>query len=216
MNHGTTRFDDLDKVLAFDKDSSDFFNLMAFNHQATLLPKAMRDKLLMYDGKINFNFKTKVLEVKNDGELFTDQGEKYQYDHILITSPLEQIREMLKQEILTDISYSKCILFIGNIENESRRIEMDEAFSENFFDKPDSEIIEHAKKIVGNSILNLEIKKWRYSTVKSGYPKSLYHLNQNITLSGDAFDSSQNFRLGAAWLSGMSAGKFIKEKFHGA
>ena len=128
---------------------------------------------------------------------------------------LKQLQKMiLKKNILPEIQYSKRILFIG-VDFSSARIEMNDEFSHRYFESTDQEIYESARRLLGDTILKLEIKRWRYSTVLSGVRESLFHVSSGITLAGDAFDPAGHFRLGGAWLSGLNAGKYIKEKYHG-
>lgn len=214
VNHGATDFEGVAQVLNFDGESTRYFRFMEFKNEATELPKAMRDYLLKFNGQVDFRFKSKVLEVKDSGSVLSESGKCLAYDHVLITTPLDQSREILKKNIFPEVVYSKRILFIG-VDSSAARIEMNDEFSHKYFESTDKEIYESARRLLGDTILNLEIKRWRYSTVLRGVHESLFHVSPAITLAGDAFDPRGYFRLGGAWLSGLSAGKYIKEKYHG-
>jgi len=175
-----------------------------WGEQATNLPKAMRDKLLK-SPKAKLHTKTRVARVGLTGEIKLDNGEHQQFDHVLITAPLPQARELLLENILPEIVYSKSILFIGEVEGQGVRLEMGPTWCEEHFEKSDEELRALGEKSLKRSLHGLDVKKWRYAQVLFGVKRSYFEFGPCINIAGDAFDPRGQYRFKAAWFSGLAS-----------
>lgn len=173
----------------------------------TNFPKSLRDELTK-QAQVSFHFNKRVSSIV-DHALEFDDGDKQVFDHVLITAPLPQVREMLKSEILPKISYHKMILMIGEENQKGVRIELPSDVVEECFESSDEVIRARAKSLFGKQMGHLDVKKWRYATVKSGVKQAFFAFNDFITVAGDAFDPKGEFGIEAAWMSGESAAKSI-------
>jgi predicted NAD/FAD-dependent oxidoreductase len=208
VNHGAEKFDGLQRVLDSDSKAQHLLDKNYFEARATDLPKRLYYALVYHHGsKVSFKFDWEVSKLINDTQLQNTNGELLHFDQLIITAPVPQIEKITETHI-PNIKYNKCILFIGEINNNAIRIEMNPIWSEEFFDLTDEEIFLAAK----NSkyiVEGLKIKKWRYATVQIGIKESFLKLKENIYVAGDAFDPECVFNLGSSWLSGMNTAKEI-------
>ncbi len=206
VNHGAEKFDDLERVLKTDLMAQEYSSLLKLSGSATDLPKAMRKILENSPEMIQLRFNDRVKAIHQSGELETEKGETFHYDHILITSPLPQTRELLSKNVCAEIKYTMCILFIG----AGTRLQMSDEFSEKYFEESDDDIRLKAEMILDRKLEGLDLKKWRYSQVKAGIDIPFYN-DRKISLAGDAFDDQKKYNAASAWLSGLAAAKNIME-----
>ena len=207
VNHGAESFDGLD-YLSHDPLLKKFHDDFDFSAAATRLPKAMRD-FFLESSHSSILFNTKISRINDQGHVRSEQGNEIPYDSIIITAPLPQVRELLGENILPDITYSKQILFIG-IENvKPIRLELPLELSESLFDLDELFIRKKSEELFFRSVENLTITKWRYSRISSGSLDPYYVYNPKIIIAGDAFDPGGNHHLGAAWISGQMAARRI-------
>lgn len=209
VNHGAPQFNNYERVLATDPMAKKYAHHFSFKDQATKLAKEMKEDYLK-PSYTDISFGERVLKVKGSSLHLEDSV--FHYDHVLITSPLDQTRELLESPLSAKAEYSKKILFIGVTDGEPQRIELSDDASEKYFELSDEEIRSHAEKEIAQSLSGLQIKKWRYCQVKKGVSAPFVSFSSNITLAGDAFDSLGEFNMASAWLSGMHAALFIKQK----
>ncbi len=205
VNHGAPKFDGSEYL---DGDLMGKFFLLdeSFPGAATDFPKRMRDKLLE-NQNLSVLFQSKVLSISEDVVLTLEDGKKSSFDDVIITAPVPQVRELLGQNVLPQITYSKQILFIGEENQLPVRIEMSEQFSEKYFNESEDLIREKASQEMKRPLHSLDLKKWRYSRVLTGYQNYFFEFNPNIILAGDAFDPGEQYHLGAAWVSGLKAAR---------
>lgn len=208
VNHGAMEFNGL-ALLDNDPEASNFHRELSLRPRATDLPKAMRDALLQR-GNVRFFFQNRVREVNREGEVFIEDGVKYFYDQVILTPPIPQIRELLKEDVMPEVEYEKSILFIGQRAGKPVRIELPTFFAERFFERSDDELRALAEAHFG-PLQGLDLKKWRYARVRVGVPQTFVRINPRTLLCGDAFDPEGNYHLGAAWRSGASAGRSLYE-----
>lgn len=209
VNHGAPEFSRTDYLLSADPEFRNYSDLLKDDRPATDLPKAMRDKILKEGDKVSFQFNQKVIHVAPEGLVLLESGAFRQYDAVILTAPVNQVREILGHEILRDISYWKDILFIGCDGTGKHRIVMPSDFSEKYFDLSDDEIRALAEKSLGRDLKSLDLKKWRYSKVKTGIDMLFYQISDRIIIAGDAFDPLKKFDFASAWMSGKTAGEAI-------
>lgn len=200
INHGASQFDG-SELLAGDLYAERLSKQLSFTGAATELPKGMRDILLGHP-HLSVYFKTKVSRIFSDLSLQLESGEIKSFDHIIITAPVPQAREMLDEFILPEITYSKQISFIGVQNDGPVKRMLSEEDSELFFDESEDKIRHHAERVFGNCA-DLDLKKWRYSRVVKGYTEYFYEHKRDIFICGDAFDPQEKFHLGSAWRSGL-------------
>jgi predicted NAD/FAD-dependent oxidoreductase len=206
INHGASTFTGLE-YLAGDAFADRFKDQLSLNGPATDLPKGMRDILLAHSN-LSVHFKTKVSRINRDLSLELETGEVLSFDHIIITAPVPQVREMLGEILLPEISYTKQISFIGIVNDSPVKCMLTEQDSEKFFEASEQSIRLHADKIFGSTV-GLDVKKWRYSRVLNGHKDYFYEPTKNIHVCGDAFDPHQNFHLGSAWRSGVMTARRV-------
>ncbi len=211
VNHGALLFDEPERVFKVDPEASEYAVQIQLKNEATTLPKSMRDHLLK-NKNVTFRLKEKVLHLSNLGQILSESGDIKNYDHVLVTTPEDQTREMMKQNFLKEVKYSKKILFIGELEGKSQRFEMDLDFSEQFFSLEDDAIRKAAASILKQDLSRYDLKKWRYAQVLQGVKASFVPYSPKVTFAGDAFDPSGKYNLAAAWLSGYKAAQFILEE----
>lgn len=204
VNHGAQHFDHVHEVLKTDPQSLLFNHNFNFVDGATNLPKQMRDVLATYEDLISFQFNSKVLRVSDSGECTFDHENK-KFDYVLITAPVPQVQEMLGENILSHIIYTKKILFIS----ANQRHELSDEFSEKYFEESDDIIRLEAEKLLNTNLSDLDLKKWRYANVKAGSPEPYYAYSPRVLVAGDAFDPKKWFNLSSAWLSGIESAKHI-------
>lgn len=209
VNHGAPEFSRKDYLLVMDSEFRKYSGCLKDDRPATDLPKAMRDEILKAGDKVNFHFNQKVIHVAPEGLVLLESGAFRQYDAVILTAPVNQVREILGQEVLQDVSYWKDILFIGYDGNGQHRIVMPSDFSEKYFDLSDDEIRALAGKTLGRDLESLDLKKWRYSRVKTGVEMLFYQILDRVLIAGDAFDPLNKFDFASAWMSGKAAGEAI-------
>lgn len=192
VNHGPQKFDD---------------HFVALEGRATDYPKKLKEELVRLGAEFNFN--DKVKSVERNGSLISDKVNDV-FDYVIITSPVPQTREILRSNLLESVSYWKKILLIGVADGEVKRIELDQAFTDKYFEETDEVIKAEALKVYPDT-KSLDVKKWRYSTVASGIEHYWYQASTKVILCGDAFDPMKKFNVGSAWKSGEATAKFIKE-----
>ena len=206
INHGASQFDG-SEYLSGDFYAARLTNQLSFMGPATELPKGMRDILLPHT-HLSVYFKTKVSRVFNDLSVRLESGEIHSFDQIIVTAPVPQVREMLGELILPEISYTKQISFIGIQNHEPVKLMLSEEDSELLFEESEEKIRLHAERIFG-SISDLDLKKWRYSRVHRGHKDYFYEHTKDILICGDAFDPQQQFHLGSAWRSGLMTARRV-------
>lgn len=212
VNHGAPVFEDLAKVLELDPEAKKFQPELEFSREATALPKAMREHLVKQFGeRVSFHFNTRVRTVTSLGVVTLEDGGQQQFDHVIITAPLPQIREMLGTAVLPQITYDKRVLFIGVNPQGPVRLELSRVWSEAHFELPDSDLRTEAQQFLEQDLSGLDLKKWRYAEVRQGLAQSHYRFAPTITLAGDAFDPTLQHRASAAWLSGLAAAQALQE-----
>lgn len=212
VNHGAPVFEDLAKVHELDPEAKKFQTELEFSREATALPKAMREHLVKEFGeRVSFHFNTRVKTVTSLGVVTLEDGGQQQFDHVIITAPLPQIREMLGTAVLPQITYDKRVLFIGVNPQGPVRLELSRVWSEAHFELPDSELRTEAQQFLEQDLSGLDLKKWRYAEVRQGLAQSHYSFAPTITLAGDAFDPILQHRASAAWLSGLAAAQALQE-----
>lgn len=205
VNHGAEMFHGMEHLVN-DPFAEKFRNYLPLSGAATDLPKAMRDYLLR-NPQVKMPFNSKVIDAsKNNLQL--ENGDLQSFDRIIITAPIPQVRLILKESILSEVTYSKQILFIGTSENEAVKISLSEEDSERIFEESDEIIRRHADFLIGENS-DLDLKKWRYSRVKKGHKGFFYQFTPEILICGDAFDPEEKFNLGSAWKSGLMAARSI-------
>ncbi len=208
VNHGTEVFYGAMRVRLEDPVAAEMASHFAFDGPATALPKAMRRRLEEHAPRFQAFFNRRVARVALEGILETPERQEA-FDHVLLTCPLPQARELCGGELLPPVTYTKQIILIGTVEGVPVRLPLPEDWSERHFDRADQELREMAQDVVGHPTAGLDVKKWRYARVRQGVPTFFYSLSPRITLAGDGFDPLVAHDAGAAWLSGMKAAEFI-------
>jgi renalase len=209
INHGATKFDNLELVKKRDQSASKFEPYFDFSEGATKLPRAMRDEINKLSSNINWNFNKQITRITLDGKLQSDKN-LYEYDAILITAPLPQSEILLSQNFSFAYAYTKAILFLGLENGNPIRIEMPVAWSESFFfELSDEQIMEAAEVILNRSLKGFTVKKWRYARVRHGLDLPYLQYSPNIFLANEAFDPDHRYDCASAWLSGLMAGRTL-------
>ena len=206
INHGASNFDGIE-LLEGDPLAQKLKEHLSLLGAATELPKAMRD-LLQPRPKLSFHFKTKISHVNKDLTIEIENGETLGFDEVIITAPVPQARELLREKILPEITYTKQISFIGMNDSGPVKWMLSEDDSDKIFDESEETIRAHADRIFG-STAGLDCKKWRYSRVHKGYPNYFFEHTNNIFICGDAFNPQQTFHLGSAWRSGLMTARRV-------
>ena len=206
VNHGADYFHGMEHLKG-DPFAEKFRDYLPLSGAATDLPKAMRD-VLQKNSQVAFHFNSKVIEVSTGNKLQLENGDALLFDQIIITAPVPQARQILRENILSEVTYTKQISFIGTCKNEQVKILLSEEDSERLFDENDDVIRRHADFLIGENA-DLNLKKWRYSRVKNGVKDFLYPYTPEILICGDAFDPEEQFNLGSAWKSGLMAARSV-------
>lgn len=201
VNHGATEFHTPALVTSADPQASQWEALMDFTPGATRLPKALRDRLLDL-GQV-FHFNARVASVSEAGGVKLETGDEHSFDHVFISSPVSQTRVLLNDDVLSHVSYTLKVLFLGVVDGRPQRIEMTDAWSAENFERRDPELLQLAEQILDTALPGFTVKKWRYSQVSRGHQQTHFNYSPRVTLIGDAFDPTGDCRLSAAWLSGM-------------
>lgn len=210
VNHGTLRFDGVDRVTAIDQLAASLGLCRELPLVTTELPKALRDNLLRFEDRFTLRTNWSVSSV-GDGEVSGPQGDKLESDFVILTAPIPQV-EVMGQCSLPSVSYSKCILFIGEHQQLPVRIEMDPEWSERYFELSEAEILTKAENYLERKLANLNVKKWRYGRVTRGLPIWFFKMSERNFVAGDAFDPERKHDLSASWLSGLNVSRHILEK----
>jgi predicted NAD/FAD-dependent oxidoreductase len=208
INHGSTKFDNLELVMQQDYDASKFEPFFDFSEGATKLPKAMKDEINKLTSNIQWNFNKKITHITLDGKLESEK-DLYEYDAILITAPLPQTEILLGQKFSFPYAYSKAILFLGLENGTPIRIEMPADWSETSFEFSDEKIVESAEIILNRNLTGFTVKKWRYARVLEGLNIPYLQYSPNIFLANEAFDPDHRYDCASAWLSGLKAGRTL-------
>lgn len=201
INHGAEKFDGQEKLQG-DPQAVKFSKFFSFSEGATNLPKAMRDELITLGVKFRLN--TKVTRVENLS-LTLEDGSQHSFDGIILTAPIPQVREMLGDNILPEVCYTKSILFIGERNAKPYLWEAPRQSAEDLFDLSE----EFIRARFPQDLEGLTLKKWRYSRVEKGVPELFIRYRPDVIVAGDAFDPEKNYHIGASWLSGLAAGKAL-------
>lgn len=200
VNHGAPRFDRFE-LLGNDPFAYKFHSLFRFSKAATALPKAMRDDLLSQGAKLMIN--TKVTKVE-DRKIYLEDRNVLNFEAILLTPPLPQVRDLLGGNVLPVVEYTKEILFIGERNGAPVIHQVPPEIVDDLFDLTEEEI----RKRVGADN-DLMLKKWRYSRIKTGVRTFFCKITDRMLIAGDAFDPTGTYDMASAWISGRSAGKFL-------
>lgn len=200
INHGSPRFDRIE-TLGDDPFAYQFHPMLRFTQEATALPKAMRDELLSHGAKLMIN--TKVTKVEDRKIHFEDRN-VMNFEAILLTPPLPQVRELVGGNVLPHVEYTKEIMFIGVRENLPVVEKVSPEIVDEIFDLSEEEIRSRV-----SAPADLSLKKWRYARIKSGSKTFFCRINDRMLIAGDAFDPTGTYDMASAWISGRSAGKFL-------
>jgi predicted NAD/FAD-dependent oxidoreductase len=208
INHGATKFDNLELVMKQDHVARKFEPFFDFSEGATKLPKAMKDEINKLTSNIQWNFNKKITRITLDGKLESEE-DLYEYDTILITAPLPQTEILLGQKFAFPYSYSKTILFLGLENGTPIRIEMPADWSDSSFELSDEKIVASAEVILNRNLNGFTVKKWRYARVLKGMDLPYLQYSPNIVLANEAFDPDYRYDCASAWLSGLKAGRTL-------
>lgn len=201
INHGADKFDGQEK-LQNDPLAIKYSHFFSFEAGATGLPKAMRDELIESGAKFRLN--AKVTKVEGLSVILED-GERQSFDGIILTAPVPQVREILRENVFPEVRYAKTILFIGERNGKPIQWEVPRDKTEDLFDLSE----EFIRARFADDLEELTLKKWRYSRVEKGVPERFVNYRPGIIIAGDAFDPEENHHIGASWLSGLAAGKAL-------
>lgn len=198
VNHGAKSFDRYQNI-SNDPIAEILQDRFSFTGPATNLPKTMRDIFLDFGGIIHLRTR---IERFMDHTLFLEGGSVANFDRYIFTAPVPQIREMFQENILPEVTYSKAILFIGNVGGKPTTQFIPQELADKIFDLTDEEI----RSVCPKEFENLELKKWRYARVEKGVSAVFHKHHPEVILAGEAFDPSGIYDLSSAWNSGRFAG----------
>ncbi len=204
VNHGATDFERRFTLINADLVARMFSSELSLSPIATDLPKAMKNVLLNFE--CLFRMDTKVMRII-DNDVILENDRRERFDHIILTAPIPQIREILEIPLLPEVTYTKKLLFIGAEKDVPCVREVQDDLSERYFDHTEEEI----RDLVPFQSRGLEMKKWRYARVRNGVASHYHILRKGITVAGDAFDPESKYDLASAWMSGAAVGRMLNE-----
>ena len=181
--------------------------------------------------KLNINFNCKAMALKKESanwQIDLEQGESFRAKNIILTCPLPQSLEALKNSQieydpqLEKIKYQKSIVLMvefnsdlgsemvykenwqdpffsicsqkakGLADSNAYTVVMNSLWSETHFEQTEDEITLLAQNLLKNAfpkhaLLNLMVKKWRYSFPLQTWKREFEQVAPGIYLAGDAF-----------------------------